>query len=89
MNRHAITHATPAPRARMFLALATLLAIAACSPAPPPPTPPPPAEKSTSQTLIDGITGRTAVRAGDKAKETINAVNAIRKEDMAEVDKFE
>jgi hypothetical protein len=74
-------------------AIATLLALGACSPAPPPSTasatPPPPAEKSTADTLIDGITGRTAVRAGEKAKETITAVNAKRNDDMAEVDKFE
>jgi len=45
-----------------------------------------PASKSASQTLIDGITGKSAVEAKKKAETQLNAVNASREEDMQEMD---
>lgn len=55
--------------------------------APPPPAPPP-AEKSNVDTLVDGLTGRTAVQAGARARASVNDVNAKREADIAEMDKF-
>ncbi|MCE9614936.1 MAG: hypothetical protein K8T26_11705 [Lentisphaerae bacterium] len=81
------------------LLAACALTLCACSrsaPAPDTaqPTPPPaaqtavPPEKSTTDLVVDGITGRTAIQAGQKARATIDKVNTQRNEDMAEADKF-
>ena len=40
-------------------------------------------EKSTAQLVIDGATGRTAVRAKKKAEATLDRVTKQREEDMA------
>ena len=42
-------------------------------------------EKSTTQTVIDGFTGRTAVNSGQKAKETIEKVSAQKNDDLNEI----
>ncbi len=42
-------------------------------------------EKSTTQTAIDGFTGRTAVNAGQKAKETIKRVSNQKDDDLSEI----
>ena len=44
-----------------------------------------PAAKSTADQIIEGITGKTAVDAGMRAKATIQAVNAKRKVEFNEV----
>ena len=46
---------------------------------------PKPAEKSTAQTAIDGFTGRTAVRAGQKAEKDLRAISAKKDEQLSEV----
>jgi hypothetical protein len=49
-----------------------------------------PAQKppSTIETAVDGITGRTAVKAGRKAQDKIRGVVGDRDADMKEVDSF-
>lgn len=63
-----------------------LLAAGCAREAPPPKagpaTPPPP---STAQTLVDGLTGRTAIRAGQKAKRDITRISERRDRDLEEV----
>lgn len=41
--------------------------------------------KSTVQTMIDGVTGRTAVRAGEKAKAEIRRISEQKQSNLAEV----
>ncbi len=52
----------------------------------------PPAKKTTPksnmQTTVEGLTGKTAVDAGKKAEEKLNAINAQREEDIKELDSF-
>ena len=48
-----------------------------------------PAPKSTTQTLIDGATGRTAVRAGQKARQEIERISAKRDRDLNDILKEE
>lgn len=43
-------------------------------------------EKSTSQVLVDGFTGRGAVETKKAAQATLNKVNAAREKDMKEMD---
>jgi len=42
-------------------------------------------EPSAAQTLVDGFTGRTAVRAGEKARATIEKVSQEKNEMLDEV----
>lgn len=44
-----------------------------------------PQEPSTTRTLIEGITGKTAVEAGKKAKRTIETTSAARNQDLDDV----
>lgn len=82
----------------LFLASATLLS-AGCGKkdeAPPPAAPvaPPVAaptapvaapEKSTASTVIDGVTGKTAVDAGFRARDQIKAISETKKNEQDEV----
>jgi hypothetical protein len=47
-----------------------------------------PAKASAAQTMIDGFTGKTALQAGKKARETLESVNADREKDMRELEAF-
>ena len=42
-------------------------------------------KKSSVQTLLDGATGRTAVRAGRKAEKTLRQVSADQQRELEEV----
>ena len=44
-----------------------------------------PDNKSTALTLIDGFTGRTAVRSGQKARATIENVSSNKQQDLEEI----
>jgi len=74
---------------RIAVLLATLaLFVAGCGPAAPakgPAAAEAPKEPSTAQTMIDGVTGRTAVRQGKKAQETIEKVSAQKNADLEAV----
>ena len=50
--------------------------------------PPPPPEKSTSQTMIDGLTGKTSLEAGKHARQVVTNVNARRIADTEEAESF-
>jgi hypothetical protein len=70
-----------------FLTL-ILIALAGCGKAPaskPENVPPAPSEKSTFQTAVDGFTGKTAVDAGQRAKDQIKAASAARNKNMEEI----
>lgn len=43
---------------------------------------------TTSQTAIEGATGKTAVKAGQKARDQINRINSERNEDIRTLDSF-
>jgi hypothetical protein len=70
-----------------FVALALL---AGCSggphqtAAPAPSAPPAPSQRSTGEFVVDGITGRGAVRAGKQAQATIEAVSKQKNKDLKE-----
>jgi hypothetical protein len=69
-------------------ALPLLIALAGCGKDPeakPKATPTTPPEKSTLQTAVDGFTGKTAVDAGQRAKEQIKAASAARNKNMEEM----
>lgn len=62
--------------------------LAGCSPSPQATPAKPesePTKKSTIQTAIDGATGKTAVQAHKKAKDTLTKVSAQRDEDLKDV----
>lgn len=42
-------------------------------------------ERSTARTVVDGLTGRTAVRAGTNARNRIEAISAQQRQDLQEV----
>ncbi|MFC1496846.1 hypothetical protein ACFLS1_00045 [Verrucomicrobiota bacterium] len=44
-----------------------------------------PDQKSSTETFIDGVTGRTAVRAGKKARETLEKVSAEHQKNLEEI----
>jgi hypothetical protein len=60
--------------------LLAALAAAGCAPAEKEPSP----EKSTARQAVEGFTGKTAVDAGQRTKETIKAVNETRRESFEE-----
>lgn len=72
----------------LVCALAVPLACAACSrrpDAPPPPVPAPaPAAPSSMATAIDGFTGKTAVDQLQRAKITVKAAEAAKKQQVDE-----
>ena len=69
---------------------AAIAATVGCSRATVEEAPPEPAasaetkEKSTAATVIDGVTGRTALEAHKKARSTIEKINAEREADIQE-----
>ena len=50
-----------------------------------PAAPPVAKEKSSAQTLVDGMTGRTAIKSGRKARNTIMAVSKKQDDDLNEI----
>jgi hypothetical protein len=54
-------------------------------PAPPPVAPTSTAERSTLETVVDGVTGRDAVRRGEQAKDQIRRISAEAKKDREEI----
>lgn len=68
----------------LILALAGLLAGCAPSQSPASKDDAPP-QPSTADTLIDGMTGRTAVRQGQQARETLEKVSAKKNAELEEI----
>ncbi len=50
-----------------------------------PQKPKPQKSKSTLNTVVDGVTGRTAVNAGKKAKDQIESISKKRNDELNEV----
>ncbi len=46
---------------------------------------PPPAKQSNTKDIIGGLTGKSAVKAGEKAKTQINAISADHNKKLKEV----
>ncbi len=69
-------------------AMPLLIAMAGCGKDPeakPKATPTTPPEKSTLQTAVEGFTGKTAVDAGQRAREQIKAATAVRNQNLEEM----
>lgn len=65
-----------------------LIALAGCGKAPaskPVSGPSSPPEKGTFQTAVDGFTGKTAVDAGQRARDQVKAASATRNKNMEEI----
>ncbi len=61
---------------------------AGCGPSPAPQTKPAadsPKEKSAAATMVDGLTGRTAVNAGRKAQDDIKRISSEKNKDLEAV----
>lgn len=77
--------------ARCCAAAAGLLLAAGCGQSPPAPQPPPAAQaqpekdKSAVETVVDGITGKTAVEAGKKARSQLEQIG---KQEQGAVDEI-
>ena len=67
---------------RTILLLAAIAILAGCSPAPKPETKP---KESTTSTVLNGITGKTAVDAGKRTRNQIEAISAKHDEELKEV----
>ncbi len=65
-----------------------LIALAGCGKDPgekPKATPAPPPEKGSLQTAVEGFTGKTAVDAGQRAREQIKAAADVRNKNLEEM----
>ena len=67
---------------RTALLLAAIAIITGCSPAPKPESSP---KESTAQTVINSLTGKTAVDAGKQARNQIEAISAKNDAELNEV----
>ena len=71
--------------------LSVVVVAAACagcrrqSPADSPKAETPPPDRSTAETVIDGMTGNQAVRQGQQAKEKIRQISAKEQKDLDDV----
>lgn len=66
----------------LLIALAAALTGCAKKEAPEAARTPPQEQESTARTLVDGFTGRAAVRTGKEARRTIEAVSAQQRDDL-------
>ncbi len=67
---------------RTALLLTAIVILAGCSPTPKPETKP---EESATSTVLNGITGKTAVDAGKRARNQIEAISAKHDAELNEV----
>lgn len=68
----------------VLVSIATL-GLAGCGPRPTQQSGAPPSSPGTVSTVIDGVTGRSAVNAGQRARKTLEAVSTSERQQLDEV----